>query len=629
MVVRILRKRVTRFMSVYAVVDSELTPKELPVVSEQIYCVVDLAHSTIEIPEQAEVIVCLSDVQLRAFLEKAHAHKWVLTLVKHKSNLHGQRGLCITQLASKPIDMIQTRCVAMDIVFGNNSPVLNKIVVGKAFSFQPGGHSSNPWLRLKTVWHQVRHLKEYQLQRFKFSTPSSPKEVETAAVGVVATNHVLQSNLSKQLLPDGLVNDTMFYSLLVAPKSLFEMLQFLFIEPFSRNVTQPGFLSVLRSKTFSLTSPQAMSIRHDDLVYERNELELVCKSEYVKIRVPNSSLLVDMTERKKEIRRLQNLPTAEESIQALAAKPLPWITHAATEDFRDLYQQLRENAQVSSAFLIFMVLSALLASFGLYADSAPVIIGAMILAPLMAPIVSLAMAFARQDSPLLISSSQTLLIGFLLAVGCSMLLSLCLPLQIETSEITARLRPTLLDLGIAIISGIAAAYAHARSEAAKSLAGVAIAVALVPPLSVVGIGLGWFSLKVAGGALLLFVTNLAGIILAASATFLLLGFAPFSRARKGMVAALIAVAIVSVPLAFSFSQLTKEAAIVSVIEHVESKGLEIRNVRVLSTKPKVRIRFELVSNGLFDGTKVRSLKESIEDVLDTETELEVNWITRY
>jgi uncharacterized hydrophobic protein (TIGR00271 family) len=608
---------------------ADVSPKELPKLSDDIYCLATLDVAAEVIPPGSEVLVHASDSVIRSLIPLAHVNGWLLTILKHKEAPHAVRGLCITQSVDKPLPFSETRSIAMDIVLRDNLPVLNKLVIGKAFSFQPGGHSSNPWLRLKTVWHQLRNLKDYQPQGFRFKTPASETEVETAAVGITVTTHVLTSNLSKQLLPDGLVNDSMFYSLLIAPKSLMEMLRFLFGEPFSRNVSQPGFIGLLRSSGLTISGRKEFECRHDELTHSTQSVELICQRAYVQVRVANDSPIVEMPTRQKEIRRIQNLPNAKESIQSLVSNPLPWITHAATEDFRELYQQLRENAQASTSFIMFMVLSTLLASFGLYANSAPVIIGAMILAPLMAPIVSLSMAFARQDEALLVSSSKTLAKGFLVAIGCATLLSVWLPLQLETSEISARLRPTLLDLGIAIISGIAGAYANARSEAAKSLAGVAIAVALVPPLAVVGIGLGWMSYKVAGGALLLFVTNLAGIVFAASGTFLLLGYAPFSRARKGIVLALLAVAVVSIPLALSFNQLAKEASIVGQIEHVSNASLEIRSVQVLSTGNIVRIRLDVVGQGVLDDARVRALKRDIEAELATETELEVNWITKY
>lgn len=138
-----------------------------------------------------------------------------------------------------------------------------------------------------------------------------------------------------------------------------------------------------------------------------------------------------------------------------------------------------------------MILSTLITAFGLYADSAPVIIGAMILAPLISPIVSFSMGLIRYDSNLLKVSFKTILIGTFASLLFASFVSIIIPLKVVTSEISARLTPTLLDLGIAVASGVAAAFAHAKEGIAKSLAGVAIAVALVPPLVVAGVGIGW------------------------------------------------------------------------------------------------------------------------------------------
>ncbi len=138
----------------------------------------------------------------------------------------------------------------------------------------------------------------------------------------------------------------------------------------------------------------------------------------------------------KEHRKVTRLP-AGEAITAMVSKELPFIAHAATEEFKDLYQLLRENATTSPAFLTLMVLSTLLASVGLFASSAPVIIGAMILAPLMAPIISLSMALARQDSTLLTSSLKTLLTGSCQALGFAPSASFIMPMEIVTPEIAA------------------------------------------------------------------------------------------------------------------------------------------------------------------------------------------------
>src|SRR5690606_39532152 len=101
---------------------------------------------------------------------------------------------------------------------------------------------------------------------------------------------------------------------------------------------------------------------------------------------------------------------------------------------------------------------------------------------------------------------------------------------------------------------------------AKSLAGVAIAVDLVPPLSVAGIGIGWLDWEVFSGAFLLYLTNLAGIIMFAGITFLFLGFAPFRRARMGLIYTLIIIILVMVPLSLAFNRIKEEASITRDLE---------------------------------------------------------------
>ena len=126
-----------------------------------------------------------------------------------------------------------------------------------------------------------------------------------------------------------------------------------------------------------------------------------------------------------------------------------------------------------------------------------------------------------------------------------------------------RLNPNILDLMVAILSGIAGAYANSKSEVAKSLAGVAIAVALVPPLSVTGIGIGWGNIDIIYGSFLLFITNLVGITLAAAITFVVLGYAPIHRAKKGLVYTFIVLAIITIPLVLSFEKVIKQNQILN------------------------------------------------------------------
>lgn len=171
-------------------------------------------------------------------------------------------------------------------------------------------------------------------------------------------------------------------------------------------------------------------------------------------------------------------------------------------------------------------LASILAGLGLLMNSASVIIRTMLLAPLMAPIVALAMAGLRRDAQLSYTAATSVGIGIGLALLSTIALAVLFPYRPLTDEIAARLNPSLPDLGVAIVSGAAAAIAKSFSTVAQNLAGVAIAVALVPPLAVAGIGIGWLDWHHTYPALLLFTTNLTGIILAAASTFVALGYSP-------------------------------------------------------------------------------------------------------
>lgn len=173
-----------------------------------------------------------------------------------------------------------------------------------------------------------------------------------------------------------------------------------------------------------------------------------------------------------------------------------------------------------------LLLAMLIATLGLVLSSAGVVIGAMLISPLMGPIVDLAMGLAIGSSLLVIRASMRTAVSIVVVVGSASLITLALPFQAVTPEIAARTSPTVLDLLVAVGCALAAAATTARpsSETASAASGTAIAIALVPPLCVVGFGFGTGQAPVARGAALLFTANLCAILLFALLTFLLFGF---------------------------------------------------------------------------------------------------------
>jgi uncharacterized hydrophobic protein (TIGR00271 family) len=194
--------------------------------------------------------------------------------------------------------------------------------------------------------------------------------------------------------------------------------------------------------------------------------------------------------------------------------------------------QLRQSSHPDFAFFLLVVLSSVIATLGLVADSPAVIIGAMLVAPLMSPIIGLGLASITGDARLFRDAIVGLLEGALLAVVISTLLAMVnrslpfVPLQELPTEVLARTHPNPNDLLVALAGGMAASYALALPQLSAALPGVAIATALMPPLCTVGIGLALGRGDVAGGALLLFVTNAITIAFACMLIFFVLGFSP-------------------------------------------------------------------------------------------------------
>jgi len=188
----------------------------------------------------------------------------------------------------------------------------------------------------------------------------------------------------------------------------------------------------------------------------------------------------------------------------------------------DLVQQLEQNAQANIDFIMMMVLSTSLASLGLLADSTAVVIGAMLVAPLMGPLVAAGCALVQGNLSMFRNSLIVTVIGLGIGFAASLIFGFLNPGFEPTLEIEARGNPDLLDLGIAFFSGMTAAYAVGRSHVMTTLAGVAIAAALVPPLAVVGIALTHGSPLISFNAAILLITNLVAIILGAAIVFRLL-----------------------------------------------------------------------------------------------------------
>jgi uncharacterized hydrophobic protein (TIGR00271 family) len=193
-----------------------------------------------------------------------------------------------------------------------------------------------------------------------------------------------------------------------------------------------------------------------------------------------------------------------------------------------IYSQTFESARFFSlGYWLELIFSAAIATFGLVLNSPAVIIGAMLISPLMGPIMATGLALALGDLYLSIKALTNLVVSIATAIGLSAFIVWLVPFHSATSEVLSRTDPNLLDLGVAIVSGLAGSVIVCRGGGGggvTALPGVAIAVALMPPLCAMGFGFGsGGNLELVGGAGLLFLTNIVAIVSSAFGVFLLVG----------------------------------------------------------------------------------------------------------
>ncbi|MBC6433577.1 DUF389 domain-containing protein [Nostoc sp. HG1] len=229
------------------------------------------------------------------------------------------------------------------------------------------------------------------------------------------------------------------------------------------------------------------------------------------------------------------------------------------EQLQQLQTDLLTESTLDSAYIILIISSCAIATLGLLSNSAAVIIGAMIIAPLMLPIRGLAFGALQADITLFRKGIIAVAVGTLLAIAIAFILGLLVGLPSYGSEILARSRPTLLDLGIAVAAGGISGYAKVETKISTSLAGTAIAVALMPPICVIGLGLAQGNWSLSLGATLLYLTNLLGIALSCMVTFVVAGYTSMARARQPLIWTMALTAILLIPLGVSFARLVRQA----------------------------------------------------------------------
>ncbi|BCG46580.1 hypothetical protein GEOBRER4_n1381 [Citrifermentans bremense] len=227
---------------------------------------------------------------------------------------------------------------------------------------------------------------------------------------------------------------------------------------------------------------------------------------------------------------------------------------------REVMKEVAASVDGSWVYYVMLILAALIALLGLLINSVAVVIGAMLISPLMGPIISSSLSFTIGDLALAKRTFRTLGISVALTVAVSALVALLSPLKEPTAEILSRVRPNILDLFIAALSGAAGAIALCtKRNYLITSTGVAVATAVIPPLSVAGYGLGTWQPMLALGGFLLFFTNFVAIILSSDIVFFILGFRtshveePQHSHRTRLAVITVLSVLISIPLVYTLA----------------------------------------------------------------------------
>lgn len=229
---------------------------------------------------------------------------------------------------------------------------------------------------------------------------------------------------------------------------------------------------------------------------------------------------------------------------------------------RKLEEELFADASWTTNYGVLIVSSCAIATFGLMNNSAAVIIGAMLIAPLMLPLRAIAFASLEANWRLFRKAAIAIAGGTVLAIALSFLIGWIARIPPLGSEILSRTQPNLVDLGIAVTAGAISGFAKVRKEISDALAGTAIAVALMPPLCVVGLSLSQAIWSYSFGAFLLYLTNLLGIILACKLVYIIAGYSDMSRSLGLTIAFTL---ILFIPLGTNFVNLVRQTQLQAAI----------------------------------------------------------------
>lgn len=311
----------------------------------------------------------------------------------------------------------------------------------------------------------------------------------------------------------------------------------------------------------------------------------------------------------------------------------------ASEKRDSIFDSIWRGSVPDMEYGALLILGALIALFGLLQNSAAVIIGAMLISPMMNPLLAGALALLLGSGRLGKRAALVVVASIATTIAVTWLVASLTPLNQATPEILARTAPNLLDLFIAFLSGLAGALALRGGPSSLTiLPGVAIAVAVVPPLAVVGFGLSVRQFSIAGGAFLLFLTNLVAIIISAAIAFRSMGFRPQRAVEAGhwklkyrMAISSGVLLILSVPLFLTLRRAVVQLHLQSdirdeIVSEIEAEHASLGAVSFAFSGRQVLIRATLHTTKYLDSSQIDALENSLRRRFGTRLRFQIDQI---
>ena len=577
-----------------------------------------------------KVLICAEVEEIKSVMEVAEECAFSLAFIPQKKQTALRESFHLSTKVEENITLaLESEAKQIDMMVGGGKIVLYSAQIGDTppLSYNTAAYEKKSIKERLSAFFDI--FKKFQnLHHAKLSIKTKKEtEIVTVASGVVIIEHDNHTFASRLITEELKTNDGQLAALLLSPSSLMGYLTFLMKTFFKKpkNGNMPEQVGYLKSERLEIESEPPLEVRIDGEVIGQTPAIFEVRAKAFKVALPESFWEKEAAKSDKETIKLGSLPTSKEAVN-FQAQRLPFFTHASEEQYQSLFVSLREEAKASNTFMTLIFLSTLLATVGLYLNSSSVIIGAMLLAPLMQPIVSFSMGVLRRSQSIFTESLKTIMIGVLIALVSAAFFALVMPFESLTNEMQGRLKPSILDLIVALISGTAAAYAKNNEKIVGSLVGVSIAVALVPPIAVAGIGLGWGNWDMFYHAFLLFLTNFAGIVFAASMLFLMQGFSPIAGAKRGILFSLIGAMIIAIPLYFSFKTIAADANVKSALvgRHFQVMGndIAIEDIQLSHEEDLLHIKCDLIVNTLLDEREKTALKSLMAKDMDKSFVLE-------